>query len=91
VQGVPRIHFIFAVPPDQCLILLAKIETQTAPYAFKTIRADAPFHKGRRTKEEEATADNAELAVRAKPSYCNSTICRAKHVHLEFGECFIFL
>src|SRR5215475_4904935 len=47
-QDVPGTHSIFAAPPDQCLVLLAKIETQAAPHAFEMTGADAPFHKGRR-------------------------------------------
>jgi hypothetical protein len=35
-----------AAAPDQCLVLLAEIETQPAPHAFKTIGAETPLDKG---------------------------------------------
>ena len=87
MQGVPRIHFIFAVPPDQCLILLAKIETQTAPYAFKTIRADAPFHKGRRknsaTKQEPHFRTECERVLPAQIAVAKVSVPVVSQVVLQ--------
>ena len=86
-QDVPGTHSIFAAPPDQCLVLLAKIETQAAPHAFETSGADAPFHKGRRhypaTKREPQFRTKRKCVLAAQIAVANVSLPVVSHVVLQ--------